>query len=528
MKNELNYLLRKAASGHMDRRHFLGRAAALGIASTSAGLMLSQKVLAQGPKRGGNLTAGIDGGDSASSLDPGTYSQPIAIAFSRISGETLVNVSPSGEIEGAAAEEWTVSDDRLTWRFRIRSGMRFHDGRSVTAEDAAQTLRRHSNEASQSAALGIMSGISGISTDGDWLVLNTPTPNADLPYLMADYHLILQPNGGMDDPAAPVFSGPYRWVQHEPGVRHSFERFDDYWNDAVGHFETIEVIALNDTTARLAALQSGQVQLVNRVSPRLAGRLSSATGLTLEVTPSKGHNVFVMHCNAAPFDNNDLRMALKLAIDREDLVAKALGGYGTVGNDMPVNAAYPLFDSGIPQRKYDPDQARFHYERSGHSGPIELSASDAAFPGAIDAAQLFQAHAAAAGIEIEIKREPADGYWSEVWNKKPFCASAWLGRPVQDQIYSTAYNSASDWNDTRFSNPRFDQLLVEARAEIDPAKRKEMYSEMGLLVRDEGGLICPMFADSIDAYNDTITGWQPNPNGEMMNYFAPVQMWAVG
>jgi peptide/nickel transport system substrate-binding protein len=527
MERELDYIVKQATSRRLDRRSFLGRAAALGVTTATASALLSQRVMAQGPRRGGHLKVGLQGGESTNSLDPATYATPVTVAYARVAGETLVNVSPMNEIEGAAAEEWTVSEDRLTWRFRIRQGMRFHDGRPVTAEDAAQTLRRHSNADSQSGALSILSGISEISTDGDWLVLSTPTPNADLPYLLSDYHLVLQPNGGFDAPNAPVFSGPYRWVQNEPGIRHTFERFEDYWNDAVGHFETIEILVLNDSTARNAALQSGQVQLINRVIPRIADRMQGLAGVTIARTPGKGHNVFVMHCDTAPFDNIDLRMALKLAVDREDLLARLLNGYGTIGNDMPVNASYPFFDETIPQRNYDPDQARFHYERSGHSGAITLRTSDAAFSGAVDAAQLFQSHAAAAGIEIEVVREPADGYWSNVWNQQPFCASAWLGRSVQDQIYTSAYYSSSDWNDTRFFNDRFDQLLIAARAEIDPGRRTEMYGEMGRLVRDEGGLICPMFGDSIDAFSDAIAGWNDDPNGEMMNFFAPIKMWSA-
>jgi len=527
MKRELDYYVRQTALGRMGRRSFLGRAAALGVTSATASTLLAQSVLAQGPRRGGHLPVGLQGGESTDSLDPATYANPATVAGARITGETLVNVSPMNKIEAAAAEEWSVSDDRLTWRFRIRQGMRFHDGSPITPEDAAQTLRRHSDPDSKSAVLAIMKGITEISTDGDWLVLTTQTPNADLPYLLADYHLILQPNGGFDAPDAPVFSGPYRWVENEPGVRHTFERFEDYWNDAVGHFETIEIVVINDGTARNAALQARQVHLINRVSPRLADRMQGLSGLTIARTAGKSQTVFAMHCDTAPFDNNDLRMALKLAIDREDLLAKLLNGYGTLGNDMPVNAAYPFFDETIPQRTYDPDQARFHYERSGHSGAIPLRVSDAAFPGAVDAAQLYQSQAAAAGIEIELIREPQDGYWSNVWNKQPFCASSWLGRSVQDQIYTSAYYSVSDWNDTNFFNDRFDQLLIEARAETDPVLRKEMYGEMGRLVRDQGGLINPMFADDIDAFSDEITGWVEDPNGALMNMFAPTRMWST-
>jgi peptide/nickel transport system substrate-binding protein len=118
-----------------------------------------------------------------------------------------------------------------------------------------------------------------------------------------------------------------------------------------------------------------------------------------------------------------------------------------------------------------------------------------AFPGAVDAANLFAASANAAGIPLQVQLEPDDGYWSNVWNVQPFCASYWGGRPVQDQMYSTAYLSTAEWNDTKFKNAKFDELLIAARGELDAAKRKGMYSEMAHIVRDEGGLILPMFND---------------------------------
>jgi peptide/nickel transport system substrate-binding protein len=193
---------------------------------------------------------------------------------------------------------------------------------------------------------------------------------------------------------------------------------------------------------------------------------------------------------------------------------------------MPINSAYPLFDASIEQRMYDPAKAAEHYKKSGHDGsPIILRTADGAFPGAVDAAQLFQQSAQAAGIPLEIKREPNDGYWSEVWNVQPFCASYWGGRPVQDQMYSTAYLSTADWNDTRFKNPEFDAKLNAAKAELDATKRKALYSEMGRLVRDEGGLICPMFNDFIDGVSDKLAGWEVDPNGELMNGQVTRKLW---
>ncbi|MBN8291719.1 ABC transporter substrate-binding protein [Rhodobacter sp. NTK016B] len=527
MNDEFRYLLARAARGKLDRRAFLGRAAALGVTSTAATGLLSKAVLAQGPRQGGNLVMGLQGGESTNSLDPALAASQVPFIYLKVSGEPMVNILPDGSLQGRIAEEWSASPDATTWSFKIRSGVEFHNGQTVTAEDVAQTLRRHSNEESQSGALGIMRGISDISVDGDTLVLTTDGPNADLPYLLADYHLMIQPNGGMDDATSGIFAGAYKWVENEPGVRHVLEKFENYWDDGAGHFNSIEMLVINDATARNSALQSGQVQLINRVEPRVAGLLSRAPGVSVESTAGRGHYVFIMHCNTAPFDNNDLRMALKLGINRQDMVDRILRGYGSVGNDMPINASYPLFDDTIPQREYDPDQARFHYERSGHSGPIDLRVSDVAFPGAVDAAQLFKESASAAGIDINIIREPGDGYWSETWNVQPFCASYWGGRPVQDQMYSTAYLSTADWNDTRFFNDHFDELLLEARGELDQTRRKAIYSEMGMMVRDEGGLICPMFNDFIDAHNDQITGWVTNPNLELMDGLAPVLMWSA-
>lgn len=525
MSDELRYMLRRAVQGRLPRRAFLGRATALGVSGVAASTMLARATLAAGPQRGGHLRIGLQGGESTNSLDPALAASQVPYNYLRQIGDTLVNIAPDGTLDMRLAEAVEASADARTWVFRIRQGVEFHNGKTLTPDDVLRTMQRHSDEESQSGALGIMRGIANMRTDGDLFVVELETGNADLPYLMSDYHLVIQPDGGFDDPASGVGTGPYVMVEDEPGVRHLMQRFANHWDDTVGHFDSTEILVINDATARNSALQSGQVQMINRVEPRTAGLLGRAPSVEVVTASGPGHYVFIMHCDTAPFDNNDLRLALKYAIDREDMVDKILRGYGSVGNDMPINASYPLFDDTIPQREFDLDRARHHYERSGHSGPIVLRVSDVAFPGAVDAAQLFQQTAAQAGIEIELRREPGDGYWSEVWNRQPFCASYWGGRPVQDQMYSTAYYSGADWNDTRFFNDEFDSMLLEARAELDVARRTELYSAMGRMVRDEGGLICPMFNDFIDAHNDRVAGWVPNPTGEMMAGFAAVNCW---
>jgi peptide/nickel transport system substrate-binding protein len=134
-----------------------------------------------------------------------------------------------------------------------------------------------------------------------------------------------------------------------------------------------------------------------------------------------------------PFDNNDVRLALKYAIDREELVKQILRGFGQVDNDHPIGPNQRYFASELPQRTFDPENARFHMKKAGMEGEtLKMHVGDAAFAGAIDTAVLIQDQAAKAGIKIGVVREPDDGYWSNVWMKKPWSACYWGGRPTED------------------------------------------------------------------------------------------------
>lgn len=526
MKNQLRYMTGLVTAGRMSRREFIGRAGALGLTAAAANSLMADAAWAAGPQKGGTIRMGLQGGSTTDSLDPALATNQVTLMTGRFWGEPLVELTDDGGIEGKVAESFESSPDAKTWTFKIRKGIMFSNGKSVTAEDVIETLDRHSGEDAKSGALGIMRGITGMRADGNNVVIELDTANADLPYLMADYHLLIQPGGGKDDPAAAIGTGPYVVKEADMGVRIVVEKNPNYWGD-LGNADTMELLVINDNTARVAALQSGQVDMIDRVPPRTAGLVSRAPGVTVHKTSGPGHYVFIAHVNTAPFDNQDVMMALKYGINRQEMIDKILFGYGSVGNDTPINASYPFYTE-FEQREYDPDKAAFHWKQSGHDQPILLRTSDNSFPGAPDAAALFQQSCAKAGIPLEIKREPNDGYWSEVWNKQPFCTSYWGGRPTQDQMFTTAYLSTADWNDTKFSNEKFDQMLLAARAELDAGKRTQMYADMGTILRDQGGLICPMFNDFVDATNDRIMGWQDNVAGfALMNSYAPLRMWVA-
>src|SRR4029077_1402081 len=120
--------------------------------------------------------------------------------------------------------------------------------------------------------------------------------------------------------------------------------------------------------------------------------------------------------------------------------------------------------------------------------------------GAVDAAQVYQANAAKAGINRQLDRVPADGYWDNTWNVKPFVACYWGGRPTADLVLSLTYKSVSSWNDTHWKRDDFDKILIAARSELDEGKRKQkMYGDLQRMLWEEGGLLLPMFSNTIDA-----------------------------
>lgn len=509
-------LSKKRAPFILSRRGFLHGSALVGI--SAAGGLLTRPAHAQEPQRGGTLRLGLDGGSTADTLDPALASATTAFVICHCWGDTLIESHPeTGEPLPSLAQSWDVSEDGAVWTFQIHEGVEFHDGQPMTIDDVVETLRRHADEGSQSGALGLLGDIESIEGSGNELVVTLSEPNADLPLVLTDYHLQIQPNGGRDDPNAAIGTGPYRLVDFTPGVRATFEKNANDWRDDRGFVDAVEIVVMNDATARNSAVAAGQVDLVNTIDPNTVPFLERSPNVEILRTAGKGFYSFLMHCDTAPFDNNDLRLALKYAVDRDAILNQIVGGFGTIGNDYPVNENYALAPTDIEQREYDPERAAYHYEQSGHEGPILLRTAEAAFAGAVDAAQLFQQSAAEAGITIDVRREPDDGYWSEVWNVQPFCASYWGGRPTQDARYMTSYVSNAEWNDTRFKRPDFDDMVRQARAELDEERRRALYHDMAVIIRDEGGSIIPVFNDFVNAANPRLKGFVHDIGNDLCN-----------
>jgi peptide/nickel transport system substrate-binding protein len=483
----------------VSRRQFGKIALAAGIGATVAPYGLPARAA---PKRGGRLRLGSSGTNASESWDPATWglSAIMGVGGFGCIYNNLLEIGSDGALKPELAEGFEPSESGAVWRFKIRRGVTFSNGRTLKASDVVASINHHRGADSKSAAKPIVSAISEIKAEGDDVVIcRLAAANADFPYLLCDYHLVIGPaDEGKINWSARIGTGGYAVSEYTVGTRALLKRRGDYWKTGAAWFEEVEIIGIDDVAARMNAVLTGEVDVIGRADIATVARLKSRSEVVVEEVTGTQHFTMPMFTDTAPFDNLDIRLALKYAINRQDLVDKVLYGHGRIGNDHPIAPANRYFAADIPQRPYDPEKARFHLKKANAEGlKVDLRAADAAFQGAVDTAVLFSEHAAKAGISVNVIREPNDGYWSNVWTKKPFVMSFWQGRPTEDWMFSQVYAADAPWNDTHWKNAKFNQLLLAARAELDDAKRRQMYGDMQRIVSEDGGVIVPMYANYV-------------------------------
>ena len=492
--------------GEISRRSFMSSAIAMGLSVSSATLLANQ-VQAAVPKRGGLFKIGIGYGATTDTLDPGTFGDYYMLSVGLAARNCLFEINNDDELVGELVESWEVSPDAKTWVFNLRKGVEFHNGKTLTPEDVIASIQHHIADGATSVAKATLASITDVSKDGpNTVVVTLSEGNADFPYLMSDYHVEIMPEkDGQADWRSGVGTGGYVIENFDPGVKTTMTRNPNYWKSNSAHFDAIEVLAILDQTARTNALTSGVIDAMDRVDMKTAHLLARNPNVSIKETAGGLHFNYTMMCNVAPFDNVDVRLAMKYAMNREEFLQKILNGYGYLGNDHPIARFNQYFAEDLPQRQYDPEKAKFHLKKAGYSDlKVDLNVAEVAFNGAVDGALLYSEMARKAGIDINVVREPNDGYWSNVWNQKPFSASFWSGRVTEDWMFSLAYTSNAPWNESKWDNDRFNKLLLEARSELDTVKRRAMYYELQKLVSDDCGAITPVFSSWLFATSSKI------------------------
>lgn len=500
MSKKNNELIQRIAEGarkgQISRRDFMNYSLAAGFTATAATGLWTGNAHAQEPKRGGTFRWGVHDGNTGDTHDPGTYVTRVMIFLGHTHRSYLTMINGDGSLGPDVASSWTANDDASEWTFEINQNASFHSGKKLTADDVIASLNHHRGDETTSAAKALLTGVTDITKDGDYVVkVMLERGNADFPWLMTDYHLAMCPanDDGTIDWQSGDGSGPYKIDSGEFGVQFSLSRHDG-WHGEGAWFDAVEIITLNDPNARQTALVTGDVDSVSQVDLKTMALLQRDPNINVLNVPSAGAITMPMFCDTAPFDNVDVRNALKLAINRDEIIEKILFGAATKGNDFHHSPAQPYWPEDIPQREYDPDQARSLLKKAGAEGlSVSISTADSVSSGAVDMAVLYSEQAKAAGINVNVVREPNDGYYSDVWLKKPFCLVSWGARPTPDVMYTLAYKDDAAWNESHWQNERFNELLLQAKSELDDSLRAEMYREMAMLARDDGGTIIPFF-----------------------------------
>jgi peptide/nickel transport system substrate-binding protein len=493
---ELKKFEKLFTEGKITRREFMAKMSALGLAAAVSPALLSKRAEAATPKKGGHFKMGLTGGHTTDNLDPATLSDEWNYNTNWMFRNCLVEIDYQGNPTPELAESWEVSKDAKTWTFNLRKGVEFHNGKTLDADDVIYSINHHRGKDSKSAAKGIVDAITDIKADGkNTVIFELSGGNADFPYIASDYHLTIVPAGTKgDDWPKGIGTGAYMMEKLEPGIVSVGKRNPNYFKEGRGHFDKVEMLVIADSTARTNALKTGAIHMMTDVQPKTAHLLKRVSGIDVLQVKGTFHNTMPMMTDVAPYDNNDVRLGLKYAVDREQMVKVILSGYGTVGNDHPIAPIQKFHAKDLPQRQYDPEKARFHLKKAGmENHTFKLFATD--LGDFLDQAVLYKEQAAKAGIKIDVIKKPADGYWEVVWLKEPWVMCYWNGRQTIDWMFSTAYSGDAKWNDTHWKHERFDKLLLEARAELDENKRAELYFETQKICRDEGGAVVHLFAD---------------------------------
>jgi peptide/nickel transport system substrate-binding protein len=503
----LEYLENLFKEGKISRRQFLARAAALGLSVAAVPALTHKKAEAAVPKKGGHFIHAITGGSTTDTLDPATHTSSWNINIELQIRNCLVEIDHNFDTVPELAESWESSPDAKKWVFNLRKGVEFHDGKTLDAEDVIYSLNHHRGEDSKSAAKPYLASIVDMKADGkNRVVIELDSGNADYPFIMSDYHLAIFKAGtkGREFEKG-IGTGGYILETWEPGVTAIVRRNPNYWKEGRAHFDKVETLHIKDVNARTNAIKTGQIHFMERCERKTLHLMKRVKGIEIIAITGTKHFTMPMMTTTKPYDDNNVRLALKYACNREEMVKQILSGYGEPGNDHPIASVNRYYNKNQKTREFDPDKAKFYMKKAGMlDHTFNLHTAEAAFAGADDAAMLYQEQAKKAGIKINVVREPSDGYWSRVWTVKEFCMCYWSGRPTEDQMFSVAYAAGAPWNDTKWDHKRFNELLIAARAELDKNKRAQMYAEMQEICSFEGGTLVPMFAQIVEANSDKI------------------------
>jgi peptide/nickel transport system substrate-binding protein len=474
-------------------------------------------------KKGGTLRVALTGGSSSDTLD--AQSAVTTADFARIFqlNEPLIGFGPDAHLVPILADELTPSADATNWVVRVRPGVTFHNGKALTADDVMFSLRRIVNPKAPLPGAAPLAAvdIAGMKKlDSRTVRIPCHTPYAILDQTLANYYYNIVPAGY--DPKAPVGTGPFKYASFTPGQESVFDRYPSYWRHGQPYVDKVIITDYADETSQLNALTSNQAEMVNQLSSA-GGRTLQASGSQVVISQGGGWVPFTMRVDVAPFTDVHVRQAMRLLVNRPQMLDAVFGGHGTVGNDI-FSRYDPSYDTSLSQRHYDPAQAKSLLKAAGHENLHVQLVSAPIAQGASGCAQVLVQQAKAAGITISLRQVTVTQFYGPQYLKWPFAQDFSF---YQYYLPSVAqfFVPSGPYNECHYNNPRYTSLFTQALKIVDPAKRFPIIHEMQQLDYDNGGYIIPLFPPVIDGVAANVRGVHPTKTGAPLNNYDWRTVW---
>ena len=532
-----NHIIDEYVAGRLSRRDLLRRGALVGISLpvlgaviTACGSSSSSPSTSSSPgAAGATIKVGIVVPTGA--INPVTVADQGGLDMLAQTGEYLTFSDQTLTLKPALAESWTPNSTADVWTFKIRQGVKFHNGSPLTADDVVysyKTIGLGSTANALSAFKGVLTPAGVQKVDSSTVAFHLEAPNGNFPYLTSsdNYNMIIIPNNY--DPAkwqsTFVGTGPFVLKSYTPTVGASFTRNEQYWGTKALPAETQFTFYKNQTPA-IPALTSGSIDVLGQFSVTGGEQLLTG-GFTVTKLKSSAHRELSMRNDQAPFTDPRVRQAIALTLARPDIIKALFKGYADLGNDSPFAPVFPSTDTSIAQRAQDIAKAKSLLSAAGHPNGFTTSLITEDFLEIPQFAQIVVQSAKAIGVTINLKVESSAAYYG----KATFGNSDWLDatmslvdyghRSVPNVFLTAPLQGSGTWNAAHFKNSQYDKLSAQYIGTSDLTTQRTIAGQMQTLLLNETPIIYAYFYNYLSAWANTVHGPYPTAIGHIFLYNA--------
>jgi peptide/nickel transport system substrate-binding protein len=462
------------------------------------------------PKRGGNFRIGVSGGGATDIIDGQNIKIKPDQARLVATFETLLVYDEDYNLTTEGLAESVTQDQPDQWTIRVKQGITFHDGKTLSADDVIYSLKRMLDPTQGLFGTGGLGSIdpNNISKIDDRTVrLKLKRADSTIGEQLGQYYNGIVPVG-YTRAGAQNGTGPFKVQSFDKGVQSVHVRNANYWRSGQPYFDQVTIIDFPDATAQVNALLAGQLDAITDVPFAQVDVVKAHPGLAVLESPGGGWLPLCMAIDLEPFTDVRVRQAFRLMADRQAIVTQVLSGHGRIANDL-----YGPFDEGyakdLPQRHQDFAQAKSLLKAAGKDGmTVDLHTTNGA-GGMVDVANIFAQQAKGAGVTVNVHNDP--NYYGDAYLKLAFSVDFWGTRNYLPQVANGSIPTAP-YNETHWppKDSNFLDLYRQALAEIDKTKRIALKHQMQQLEYDQGGYIIPFFNNLVDAYNTKVSGFKPS------------------